>query len=202
MRADVARTNGTKQGICQRMECDIRIRMAFQPLIMGDVDAAKPNAVTRLERMHIKAKTRPHIGEAFRDQGVRPFNIARRGNFEIRWVSLNHRNLNSRAPGEGCIIGVALARKCPMRRQNGCKRKSLWCLRRDNLIPIERAGNQPASEGFEAVRYSERGKDSVSLGQFVQATADQFRTDKGPGRIMNKHKARRMIDQALQPVSD
>ncbi len=71
MLADIAGADGAQDGVGQRMEPDIGVRMAFQTLVMGNGDAADHHLVPRSEAMHVEAIAAADIGTR-RQECARP----------------------------------------------------------------------------------------------------------------------------------
>ena len=66
MRTDVAGATSGKQGVGQRVQRHVGIRMAGQLFAMRNPDAAEPDMVARLEGMHVIAVAGSHVGKTSR----------------------------------------------------------------------------------------------------------------------------------------
>lgn len=62
MPADVARGDGTEQGIAQRVQRHVAVRMRDEPLRVRDAHAAERRRLRRPEAVRVIAMPDPHAG--------------------------------------------------------------------------------------------------------------------------------------------
>ena len=110
MLADIAVANGAEQRVCQRMQADIGIRMALEPVRVRDLYAAEPNARSLSKAVHIEACADPRFQRhGCLEFAPRLFDIGRRGNFDVVRRALDQGDLQSGPFGDRRIVREVIA---------------------------------------------------------------------------------------------
>ena len=195
MLADIARPGGAQNGIDQRMDRDIGIRMAGKAVAMLQPHPAQPQLLARFKAVNIIAGADPH--------GRCRAEIVREGQLVQGFVSFDQRHAQ---PGGLHHLGIVACIGCAgppaVRSQDIGIAEGLWGLHAaQGLAP--RRGTHVCSLGMNQRIHHRQHRDRAGLiRQRRQQPIDHRARQVGPGGVMDQHRSGRGGGQRLQPGTD
>src|SRR5690242_1720887 len=115
MRSDIAVRECTKNSIGQRVQCDVRVRIAGEGLRVRDTDPTQHYMIARTESMDIKARTGPYVTKHDGLRRLSAREIFRCGQLDIARLASKYAYGHARPFGERGVVReiVAALRGCP-----------------------------------------------------------------------------------------
>src|SRR5258705_7381112 len=141
MRPDIAVRERAQDGVDQRMEAWIGVRMPREPAVVRNFYPSEPDVIAVREGMHVIAVAGPDIAERGELPGLGPGKILRRRELDVAGLAIKHVDRHAGPFGQGGIIGEMVAarrQRLAMGRQQGVEPEGLRSLETAQAGPLDR----------------------------------------------------------------
>ena len=193
MAADVARGYSAQQCIDNRVDSDIGIAMAGQPVRMRDPDPAEPEFFAFRKAVHIIAQPHAHgrqiIGKVFG-----------KGNFLQALVSCDQSDLSARRLQDLSIVaGTQIIGSRTMSGKYGSVAERLRRLYAAHCFAVGGTGHHATHRCDKAVDDGQNGDRAFVAVKCSEQGLDHFSRQIGPRSIVNQDFAWRVASKSFQP---
>lgn len=189
MRSDIAFGNGTQQGVSNRVESDVGIRMAFERPVMRDFDPAQDYLVAFAKGMNVEPRAYPRFSGHGSGHPLRALQVFLGRNLEVLFAAEDERDTEPGIFGNCRIVGHFLANGIPVSCQNFVKAKSLRGLRAPDIFPVNGPGNDGGRAGtaFERIGNGDSRQNRGGVGECRNDPVDCRMINKGSSRVVNEY---------------
>ena len=202
MIADVAGTEGTQDGVGQRVQADVGVGVAYQPGIVVDAQTAERHVIARPEGMHVEALANTYLGPGLFRSAAQPAlrrpQVILRGHLQVLPAAFNQCHRQAGPLGHSGVVRQGLAGGRAMRRQDLGEGKPLGGLGAPQAVAVLRAGDLPVVRALQGIHHGQGGDGPGRGLQRAQYPVDHRGRDEGAGAIVDQHPLRRPLRQALE----
>ena len=202
MHADVSFGKRAENGVHERVQDDVGIRMARQSAPMRDAHAAERDVIAIAKLVDIEAETGAHIAQGCKLGHFSAAEIIVGGDLHVPSLTLERGDLEARPFGERGVVGEIVTPRGGgplVRIQKGGKAECLRGLHHAQVSSVDRAGHATCRvDGLDGVRDGDHRHRRATRARGRDRTRDQGVRRKRPRGIVHQHKVRAMTLQCLE----
>ena len=196
MAADVAGTDGTEQGVGERVQAYIGIGMADQAGIEWDCDSAQHHVIAGTEAVHIESEAGADGAPA--EEALGAGEVLAGGHLDVVLAARNQRHGQAGPFSDGGVVGEIGASETAVRRQDVGIAERLGRLRPPQAGAVDGGLDYAVATSLQSVADRDRGHRAGNVFQGRQGPRNEVLVDEGADRVVDQDLPGGEPGQALQ----